>query len=262
MGLPIRSRSELPKRREGAEGRAVATSTRRAAAKQRPRFKGADRSARVDRGNRGRSGGQPPLGGSRPSRFERLPYFKPPALPEVSDSWLSPARPSVPRVDARLCSEVQLYPWAGIPSRLVRRIFSCPAAAGTDATLAKTARGNLRRAVERRGRPFLFPDGPPEFSDGMQEKAAALRKIRRRGFVFRWLVGISCGLLENAARRRSAPAMCWRILRSVEIFRWAVGKRGETFSFSGEPPEFLAARQGTRQVMGKRGGALENSARR
>jgi len=28
---------------------------------------------------------QPPLGGSQPSRFERLPYFKPPALPEVSD---------------------------------------------------------------------------------------------------------------------------------------------------------------------------------
>jgi hypothetical protein len=37
------------------------------------------------RGSLGRSGSQPPLGGSQPSRFERLPYFKPPALPEVSD---------------------------------------------------------------------------------------------------------------------------------------------------------------------------------
>ena len=27
------------------------------------------------------------LGGSQSSRFERLPYFKPPALPEVSDSY-------------------------------------------------------------------------------------------------------------------------------------------------------------------------------
>lgn len=34
------------------------------------------------------SGGEPPLGGSQPSRFERLLYFKPPALLEVSDSKL------------------------------------------------------------------------------------------------------------------------------------------------------------------------------
>ncbi len=52
------------------------------------------------RRSRGRSGSQPPLGGSQLSRFERLPYFKPPALPEVSDcAWSS----STPAAQARRC---------------------------------------------------------------------------------------------------------------------------------------------------------------